>query len=414
MPALIPCAVIVDTRNVHGQGKGLFGTERRPSASTIREALKPYGFDAVDIYAGVATQSVKKNTSAQVQQAVQHNTDYAKKLRADGVTVLEGRIAERAKMEEKQVDVLLALQVAELVDQMTQLGTTFRHIIVLSEDMDLIPAYAYAARRGIEVYAAAADTLHVRPQQVKWLLLHETAMSSLVGPPMYAASVHDVRSYMAATATRTLNLQGPINWKSFYDQPAGRVRLYNGRGVEGTWTSPHPVKRGDRIQLHPSHVDIRGRFPTLRLEQNTPTPAVLPDFTTGAVTGWVNQTRMKVALASGGSATLDVGPGAALTGDQVVVHTPSSPSASRTFVGPVTKWAAPNGWTGNRDQFAVVTSLGPRADRLLATTDGGDKILVRSDTLKHATVGSRLLVVPTGIDQKTGLPEVVPLSCCLP
>lgn len=413
MSPLTPCAAIIDTRNVQGQGRDLFGSWRMPTGASVRDTLRLYGFDAVEVYAGVATRANKKH-SQKVATALQKNNDYARRLRADGVTVLQGRLVERSqKMEEKQVDVLLALQVADLVDEMAQLGAPFKHIVVLSEDMDLIPSYEFAAKRGFKVYAAAADTIHMRPQQKKWLLLHEEAAASLVELPLYATAA-ETRSYLAAVAQRSLE-QKAVNWKAFRDQGAGEVRLYNGRGIEGTWTSPTSVKRGDRIQLHPDVVSMRERFPTLALDQAAPNPTPSTGFITATVTTWVNPARMKVNLDTGGSATLGVSPGAAQVGDQVLVHDDKQNSyTSRTFVGPLTRWQAPTGWTGGRTQEAVITGPGPGNKRLSAQTDAGDSIVVLSDRLEHATTGSRLIVALSGTDPLNGLPETLPLTCCLP
>jgi hypothetical protein len=418
---LKPCSVIVDTRNVHGRGKDLFGVGRRPTAASIRKALGFYGLDAVEIFAGVATQTGKQ-PSATVRGFIDSNVEYAERLRRDGVTVLEGRLAEwpqgpgeAPKVDEKQVDVLLALQVAELVDRGQRGGGAARQIVVLSEDMDLMPAFEFAARRGVEVYAASTDTWHQRPQQTKWFLLHEDAAAALVEMPFYASTA-DIRSYAAAVAARALPVQS-TRWKAFRDSGRpGDVTLYNGRGVGGLFRSPFPVRRGDKRDLYANEVVMGGRFPRVRLSSAVPVvDEVLPGFVLATVLRWVDLTSMKVRLPDGSSTNLTVSPGAALVGDEVVVHVQSTGrDASKSFVGPLTRWDPPGGWSGDRIQVVEVTGTSAAPNNLDAVTESGTAVLIRGARLKHAAAGSRVLVAPAGVEPQSGLLSVMPMTCCLP
>ena len=108
------------------------------------------------------------------------NGKYRDELASGGVKVLEGYLVERGdRVDEKKVDVLLALQVADVVDRIRQGKTSAKCVVVLSEDMDLMLAYEYAAARGVQVYALADDTVYHREDQKKWLLLHEAAARGL-------------------------------------------------------------------------------------------------------------------------------------------------------------------------------------------------------------------------------------------
>lgn len=425
--SLVPCAVIVDTRNVHGQGRKLFGGQRRPMAAGIRAAMRLYGFDAVDIFAGVATRSRAQRASAQLELALGSNQTYADRLRGDGVTVLEGQLAERpqgsggTKMDEKQVDVLLALQVADLVETIGQLGAAYEHIVVLSEDMDLMPAYEYAARRGVKVYAAAFDTIHARPEQVKWLILHEDAMASLLDL-RWQATAADMRSYFARVAVRDIPVSA-TNWKALKTQPPGNVTLSNNRGYRATWNTADPVHRGDRIALYPDSLTLGsevGRFPHLSLSDSPPADPSVPmrNIVTASVRFWSTPTRMKVRLETveGETATLSVSPGAAMAGDTVAVYRePAGANSGRYFVGQTARVELPSPWDKERLQEVTVvedrsTAKGP----LLAETRDGQKVLVHSALLDHVAPGGRLLVSGIGIHERSGLPEATPLTCCLP
>lgn len=412
MNALVPCAVLVDTRNVHGTGKTIFGSGRRPMAKGIHLALEAFGLEPVEIYAGVATEPSKKSPSQKVQQMVASNAAYAQRLEADGVTVLRGLLAEQGgKVNEKQVDVRLAVQVADLVDRISK--ASYEQVVVFSEDMDLIPAYEYAARRGVEVYAAAANTVHVRPQQRKWMLLTENAVSDVIGERHYA-DTDSIRDYQATVAVASRPLE-PVNWKSFGFQKAGTVTLYSNRSIDATYESAAPLQRNQRLSLVPDKVIMKGRFPTLSLAASSLRTSALPGFESAIVEAWVDPTQLRVRLNGGGTRNLTVSPGAALVGDDVVVfRDPQHPNASLQYVGLNGRWSAPPGWTAPKTAVLTVTDAHRERNRLQAVTQAGDSVALAAKWLRHATKGSRVLAAVTGLDVKTGLPEAMPLSCCLP
>lgn len=51
----VPTAVVVDVQNVHGVGGHVLGTRRKPDPEGIAMALKPFGFDVVDLDVPVGT-----------------------------------------------------------------------------------------------------------------------------------------------------------------------------------------------------------------------------------------------------------------------------------------------------------------------------------------------------------------------
>ena len=87
---LVPCAVVVDSRNIRGQARKLFGWSRQPSADGVRRALAAYGLDAVEIYVGVATRTASSSPSTRLSQHLRVNGEYRDRLRAEGAEVLEG------------------------------------------------------------------------------------------------------------------------------------------------------------------------------------------------------------------------------------------------------------------------------------------------------------------------------------
>lgn len=87
-----PCAVVVDTRNVKGMLGDMFGsTSTKATGDGIRDAMRLYGFEAVEMYAGVATSTPgTKQVSTKVEDMLRTNCNYRDQLTKSGVEVLEG------------------------------------------------------------------------------------------------------------------------------------------------------------------------------------------------------------------------------------------------------------------------------------------------------------------------------------
>ncbi len=181
----VDAAVVVDSRNLRGQYGDVFGQPRRSSVAGIITMLAAYGFNVTDVWVGVATNG-NTNGSAYFTKSLKENREYA----ADVVShpdghVLEGRLKEQNTrtgkvLEEKLVDVLCAIQVARLAHQIKDKARQ-GVIVVLSEDMDLIPAYEFARDLGVTVYAASNDIVDARAQHSKWLLLTQAGLADAGG-----------------------------------------------------------------------------------------------------------------------------------------------------------------------------------------------------------------------------------------
>jgi hypothetical protein len=152
----IPCAVVVDSRNVRGQSRKTFGHSRETEVSGIGAALYDYGLTPVEVQVGIATRTSTKSPSGRLQDAIGRNVRYRDRMTKKGARVLEGHLVERkGELEEKQVDVLCAIAVADIADRIGTHSCQAQCIVVLSEDMDLIPAYEFATARGVPVVRAA-------------------------------------------------------------------------------------------------------------------------------------------------------------------------------------------------------------------------------------------------------------------
>lgn len=346
---LTPCAVVVDTRNVKGWLVDMFGsTSAKATARGIREMVRLYGFEAVEVSAGVATSTPNNKTpSDKVADMLARNCRYRDTLVSAKVKVLEGFLVERGdRVEEKKVDVLLALQVADVVDRIRQGKTTAKCIVVLSEDMDLMPSYDYAAERDVVVYALADDTVYFRQDQKKWLLLHEAAARALGSELDTQGS--PVRGYLARQAMGTNRTGLPTKWKSLWDQRPGNVTLVNNKGVRGIFYSSVALMRGESLDLHASTIQFPENgpvFPQVTLSKSPPPPGPLNGVDEARVTAWTDPTRVRATFSDGTQCGLTIPPGSVLPGDQIAVWTTERATGrAHYYIGPLAALNLPERW----------------------------------------------------------------------
>jgi hypothetical protein len=392
------------------------GFAYRATAGGIRAAMANYGFDAVEIYAGVATGTPTAKPSERVKNMLAANEKYRDQLVTKGVTVLEGYLREtRESVDEKKVDVLLALQVADITDRVRRGESNAECIVMLSEDMDLQPAYVYAAERGLPVYALANDVIHTREDQHKWLLLHEQT-GRLLGE-IDDREGSPTRANIARTALGVNRPMFPTKWRAQWQQHAGDVTLVNNRGVRGHWYSTCALVAGERLDLHVTGItfeDSGDIYPRVQLSQTPPPPGPLKGVSEATVTAWVSPTKVKATISGGGDCTLTIPPGSVLIGDKIaVLAAPSKGGHAHYFIGPVASWKAPSGWTHGRPVTTVAITNTPAGPHWDAVAADGTPMLVHNHWLRHAATGDTLLVALTGADA-SGRLYAMPLSCCLP
>lgn len=421
MTDLVPCAVVVDSRNMRGQASKMFGWPQMVSVEGVRAAMRLYGLDAVSVDVGVATRAADSSPSRKLAQSLEQNRAYRDKLIADGASVLEGHLVERkSQMEEKQVDVLCAVQVCNLADEIATGLHQARLIVVLSEDMDLMPAYAFARKRGVTAYAAAYDTVHQREQQRDWILLNEAALKSLVSPPGRLVG-SELRSKLATIATSDED-PVPLRWTVHSPAPtSGGYRMRGNLGAAGLWVPGRRVNHKDKVDLYAVGLTINseegGRFPHVVLSETPPASTPMPDTARAEVAYWQSPTSVKVSI-GGQLASVRATPGTLLPGQEVVVlRRTSSPGSATYLVGALSDAPSVPGWTVPEPvTFATVTadpvSSGSWIPAELDVT--GDKVMIHAKHLDHTAQGTRLSVFLSGQLPRRGTPTVMPLTCCLP
>jgi hypothetical protein len=325
----IPAAVVVDSRNVRGQAEDLFGHGREVSVAGIVDLLAGYGFDVEEVFVGIATrQGSSRQPSNWMQDALQRNASYAARIASDARGhVLEGRLVERStrdgvKPEEKLVDVLCAIQIARLA---TEINDRRRSgvLVVLSEDMDLVPAYEFASDLSVKVYVAANSTVDTRNHE-GWLLLPEGSMAKAVGqlPGRLRGSMlrRDMAIAMTAPQARVMNFHA-----GGFNRNSRELFVQHNSGARGVWrgvpSSPHPSRR-DTVRLRLAGLHYPDcQFPAYLLEPPTgPSAWPCAEIVSGTVAKWRTPTRVTVKLDGGITKSLDAAPGHLLPGMPVVVH----------------------------------------------------------------------------------------------
>lgn len=413
-PALVPCAVVVDSRNLIGQSGRLFGTPSNFTIPGIRRALEAYGFDPVEVRVGTATRVLQEKCSERVNRMRQKNEDAAQGLEADGATILHGYLVERGgTVEEKQVDVLCAVAIADLAERILVKASAAQCIVSLSEDMDLMPEYDFAHARDVPVFAAAIDTVHVRTEQRAWMLLDEEAID-LSCPSSSRYRGMRLRAWIARIALESVQVAGV--WTVGFRLADGTYEMSRNNGARGIWSNPDGARSGQKVTLYATGVVADAttrRFPYLSLS-DTASEGPFINVRTGTVQFWVAQNRVKVTLDSGDNVTVWAPAGSLLPGQEVAVLNGSDDSC--TLIGALDKGEEPDLWTVAPRRRALVEVTVGQATKGWAKgrlEESGQEVAI---ALKCVTLRERdrLAVSLVGTHPTWGIPAVHPMMSPLP
>jgi hypothetical protein len=380
-----------------------------------------YGLEPVETIVGVATRTSSSHPSDRLNEALVKNQAFMQRLQSAGAAVLEGNLVQRSgEFEEKQVDVLCALAVADAADRIAQNKTRARCIVVLSEDMDLMPAIEFATNRGVPTYAAAYDTIHQRPQQRDWMILHEAALKEICDPPgRHHGSALRRRLASIVTTPQSQALTWRVIAARMND---GRALLTSNFGATALWKPTRQLQHGEKLPLYVAGVEMdphTSRFPYLNLSDAAPTAATCPGIELADVLYWTAPTMVKVQMRGqpGAQAALRATPGSLLPGQEVAVLKVSrSGNRARYLVGALTDVPVPSGWTAPaRTAIAVAQETVPTGKAWFRSKleVSGDEILVKAHRNDHLPAGGRLVVALSG-ESNGRVPQAMPLSCCIP
>ena len=367
---LVPAIALVDSRNVRGMAGRVSGVRRLPSMAGVITALGGYGFEVTDVAVGIAVPRPGARPSGRMQAAARENGDYAALVRADARgRVLAGQLIERdGALEEKVTDVACATEVCRQAQRIAAGAAPERAIVVVSEDVDISPAFEYASELGVPVYAAAHDTVHSRPGA--WLLLGETALVQMCGRPrgmsqVGAALRADIAQRVAARTTTPAG-----SWTAQYASRDRRLLVVrDDLGVTAAvdLAIVDATRPGQRVNVPLTAVGVTfggsrsGEFPLLTLASGRAQTAGRCE--TATVQARRDPTRVAVRITSGPSLGCDREIRAAIAspavGDVVLVHIEDSAHSGRDRVRLVgTLTPAPALTPGPADQPGLYQVIG--------------------------------------------------------
>lgn len=405
----VRCAVVVDSRNIFGQTRRRFGIGSHVTFGGVTDALARIGFEVVQGFVGIATLPAAKSPSQNLAGMCDRNRLQKARFEAEGFTVMEGLLAERNnQIEEKQVDVLCAVKVAELAVAATSRDSGLEAVVVISEDMDLMPAFDYATRLGVPVYAASVDTVHRRPSQADWLLLSDQTLALMQGLPESRADSLRAKVASIALEGRTQSLR----WTGYgVSRPGRPTVMKSNTGLLGYWNPTRPVQRNRKYDLHPVSLTVSSDgFPFLNLS-DTEESGGFEDVVLATAKYWVEPTRLAVQVdGDATSISLTVPPGAVLPGERLaVLRTTMSNSPGHYFVGP-----AHRGSVGRPPGLVVVDGVSGRSGwHPGRCVPGGAPHRIHARTAPAVRVGDVLLAAEVEapvVGQPTG---VMPLSTAI-
>jgi hypothetical protein len=386
----VPALAVVDSRNVRGMAGRVSGVNRLPGVAGVITALSGYGFEVTAVAVGIAQPEPGVHGSAQMQAAARENSAYAARVQQHPQgRVLSGRLVERGgAMEEKVTDVACATEVCRQVNLIAADAAVERAIVVVSEDIDISPAFRYAEEQGVPIFAAAHDTVHSRPGS--WLLLGEKALVEMCGRPHGMAQVGaalraDMAQRVAAGATTPSG-----TWTVQYLDRTGQYFIVrDDRGVTAV-VEPAVIggaSCGQRVSVPLTAVGVTfggprsSEFPQLML---APGPAqTVGRCETATVEARRDPTRVAVCITSGPSlgCTWEIRAAIAspAVGDQVLVQVESSAHSGRDRVRLVgTLTPAPALTPGAADQPELYRVIAPtRIGDAVARDEAGVKVILK-------------------------------------
>jgi hypothetical protein len=364
------------------------GVKRLPSVPGVVAALDAYGMTATVVAVGIAQPDPGASTSGQMKQAHLENQTYAARVQRDPRgQVLPGKLVMRnGVMEEKITDVACATEVCRQAHLIVTGATPEQAIVVLSEDIDISPAFRFAEELRVPIYAAAHDTVHSRPGD--WLLLGEPAFVKMCGKPagmprIGAALRADVAQRVAGSVTLPAG-----TWTVRYlDSARGQVVLRDPQGMTGVIDkgSIGHVKSGmpvnipltavgvsfggprssdfPQVILAPSSVPPVGRCETAMVEARRDPTRIRVRFTSGPTAG--SQQELQASIAQ------------PMVGDVVLVHVETGTSARTRvrLVGTLTPGPAITSGPVDEPRLYTVISATSLGDAVALDEAGGKSVL---------------------------------------
>ena len=405
---LTPVVVVVDSRNVWGASRRQFGVGKRIVVEGVRAALRPYGFEPIDVFVGIASTTSVKHPSPRLARDVDANAAFAASVNANPFGhALVGKLVERrGDLQEKLVDVLCAMQIARSAHEIATGQSRAQAIVVLSEDMDLIPSYQFAQDLHVPIYAAANATVETR-LDASWLLLGDRGLRmscERASGRFYGLRLRqEISAWLTAETPRsmTFRVRPGESKKSF-------LRLTHNSGAIGIWRDPPPeadrsIGAAHEVRVVGLDPASSGRdFPVVTLSQE-PGPWPPAGLVTAIVREWDTPTHVVVMPPTGPTQGLNATIGSLLPGDRVLVQDDQSVASQGGWrlVGRLHPGEPTPGWTDPTEPALArvlcgSSSNGQRIDAELLSS--GVAVTLQPPGSDTPQQGDTYAVVPVGRD----------------
>ncbi|OHV36403.1 MULTISPECIES: NYN domain-containing protein [Pseudofrankia] len=428
-----PVAVVVDGWNVRSQVSRAFGQARHVTYPGLVGGLRAYGLEVVsaDLALGIEPADGPRSVTpgGRLAAALADNNEFARRWETTpGARTLPGRLRlsdTRGELEEKLVDVLCAVQICRLATQIQQGDSSARGIVLLSRDMDLIPACQFAHELDVPVWVAARETVHRRRRDHGWLLLDDAALATMAG--FRGRAVLERRATVARLLHPAAGMPPPPCRVivSSVDGPGRSVRLHSRDGgvpaSAPVTAMPRGVRPGRSVDLFPIGVDINEHngFPILLLDRR-PNPGLPSGIATGVVERCLDQLRRQIRVA-GATHVVYVPVGAALPGERTLLLMPAGGRA--LYIGPAGAVGGQASGQDRRVRVVTITEVRPTLsapvyrqvrevtgrpmEYAVGQLEFGHRTVIIAHQESRLATGDRLAVITVGVS--TGAQATVPL-----
>lgn len=309
---------IVDSRNVLYEVERVLGYQRRPTVDGVVQALAPYGFDVVAVHIGLALpRSSDRLDLAKFGAENGPYKDAIEKHPLGKALVGELHLKADQNVEEKQVDVACAVDIARYATLMARGESRFQAIVVVSQDSDLMPAYRFALdEMKIPLVVAAADVVHHRPEP--FVLFTPPALAAIaeISEPLVG---HELRAAVAeAVKERRQARWTCLGWD--HRRKGFIVRTDVGvLGIVDRYDTPKGFDVDDTLELYANGVDFGQQlFPVVRCSPSKPSGP--GDLRTGTVRKRHAAFSVDVDMANGTTERMYCPPGHVRRGTKVLVQ----------------------------------------------------------------------------------------------
>jgi hypothetical protein len=252
--------VIVDSRNVVGQASRVLGEPAHPDVEGIRTALARYGFEVTKVLVALAIPRSGDRTRLATQLRV--NEAYSRTVQQHPIgEVLLGELHARERRggrldaAEKMVDTGCTVEIVRHARDIADGKSPYDAIVVISEDIDLSPAYRYADELGVPVYPAACAVVDRRPDYHRnFVLLTPDVLAEMCPPGQHGRVLrgHDLRSAAAEAFRREALLE--VELAEHYEGPHSGTVTCTPDGLLCVVADRDAPARGQSVRVRASHL----------------------------------------------------------------------------------------------------------------------------------------------------------------